>query len=104
WRRGFIVTLLAGPTQAIASATGFTLTPLGHGAVIQPASAALGGILLASLILHERLSLPRIAGAVLIVVGLCAFGAAALATIGRHRLVGGFIFVSAGLARAGLGP
>ena len=103
WRRGFIVTLLAGPTQAMASATGFTLTPLGHGAVIQPASAALGGILLASLILHEHLSVARMVGASVIIAGLVVFGADALNTIGRHGLAGDFMFVSAGIAWAVFG-
>jgi drug/metabolite transporter (DMT)-like permease len=100
WGRGLIVTLLAGPTQAIASATGFTLTPLGHGAVIQPASAALGGLLLASLILGEHLSVARMVGAAMIVAGLCTFGADALSTIGRQGLAGDFIFMSAGIAWA----
>jgi drug/metabolite transporter (DMT)-like permease len=100
WRRGFVVVVLAGPPQAIASATGFTLTPLGHGAVIQPASAALGGILLASLILHEHLSIGRAIGAAMIVAGLCAFGADALGSIGRQGLAGDFIFMSAGIAWA----
>jgi drug/metabolite transporter (DMT)-like permease len=100
WGRGCVVVLLAGPPQAIASATGFTLTPLGHGAVIQPASAALGGILLATLVLHEHLSLPRVIGAGLIVAGLCVFGTDALSSIGRHGLAGDFIFMSAGIAWA----
>jgi len=100
WGRGIIAALLAGPTQAVASATGFTLTPLGHGAVIQPASAALGGILLASFVLGERLSLTRMLGAGLIVAGLSLFGADALHTIGRQGLAGDFIFMSAGIAWA----
>jgi len=100
WGRGIAITMLAGPTQAMANATGFILTPLGHGVVIQPASAALGGILLASLILHEHLSPARMVGAAVIVAGLVVFGADALSTIGRHGLAGDFTFVSAGIAWA----
>lgn len=100
WGRGLVVAILAGPPQAIASATGFTLTPLGHGAVIQPASAALGGLLLATLILHEHFSFTRALGAGAIVIGLCVFGADALSSIGRHGLTGDFIFMSAGIAWA----
>lgn len=100
WGRGFIITLLAGPTQAMASATGFTLTPLGHGAVIQPASAALGGLLLASIVLGEHLSFPRLLGAAMIVAGLCVFGADALGMIGHHGLAGDGLFMSAGVAWA----
>jgi drug/metabolite transporter (DMT)-like permease len=100
WGRGLVIALLAGPPQAVASATGFTLTPLGHGVVIQPASAALAGLLLASLILSERLAWTRVVGAAFIVAGLCVFGADALATIGNQGLVGDFIFMSAGIAWA----
>jgi drug/metabolite transporter (DMT)-like permease len=103
WGRGLIILLLAGPTQVMASATGFTLTPLGHGAVIQPAASALGSVLLAALILHERLSYSRAVGTGIIVVGLCTFGVDALGTIGRQGLLGDFIFVSAGVAWAVFG-
>jgi drug/metabolite transporter (DMT)-like permease len=103
WGRGAVMTLLAGPTQVMAGATGFLLTPLGHGAVIQPASSALGSILLAALVLHERLSFPRAAGTALIVAGLCTFGIDALGSIGRHGLVGDAIFMSAGIAWAVFG-
>jgi drug/metabolite transporter (DMT)-like permease len=92
--------MLAGPTQAIASATGFTLTPLGHGAVIQPASSALGSVVLAALFLHEHLSVTRLLGTVIIVAGLCTFAVDALGTIGRQGLAGDFIFMSAGIAWA----
>ena len=100
WGRGLIMTLLAGPTQVIASATGFLLTPLGHGAVIQPASSAVGSVLLAALILHEPLPFARALGTAIIVAGLIAFGADALGSIGRHGLAGDAIFMSAGIAWA----
>jgi drug/metabolite transporter (DMT)-like permease len=100
WGRGLVMLLLAGPTQAMASATGFTLTPLGHGAVIQPAASALGSVLLAALILHERLSLTRALGTAIIVAGLCTFGADALATIGGPGLIGDCVFLAAGIAWA----
>jgi drug/metabolite transporter (DMT)-like permease len=103
WGRGIVMALLAGPTQVMASTTGFTLTPLGHGAVIQPAASALGSVLLAALILHERLSYTRAIGTGIIVVGLCAFGVDALGTIGQQGLAGDFIFISAGVAWAVFG-
>ncbi|MFL5002301.1 MAG: DMT family transporter [Xanthobacteraceae bacterium] len=103
WGRGLIMLLLAGPTQVMASATGFTMAPLGHGAVIQPATSALGSVLLAALILHEGLSFARALGTGIIVIGLCAFGADALGTIGRQGLVGDLVFMSAGFAWAVFG-
>jgi drug/metabolite transporter (DMT)-like permease len=103
WGRGLIMMLLAGPTQAMASATGFTLTPLGHGAVIQPASSALGSVVLAALVLHEHLSRRRAFGVGVIVLGLSVFGGDAVRTIGTHGVIGDLIFVSAGLAWAVFG-
>jgi hypothetical protein len=46
----------------IAAYTGFILVPLGHGTTIQPACAALSGLILASLILHEKPTFQRILG------------------------------------------
>ena len=69
WGRGVILTVLGGPIFALLSFSGFLLVPLGHGAVIQPSCATLGGILLAVLVLHERLSATRAGGALIIVCG-----------------------------------
>ena len=48
WGRGLVVSVLAGPPQAMIAYSGFILVPLGHGTTIQPACAALFG-------LHPRL-------------------------------------------------
>jgi drug/metabolite transporter (DMT)-like permease len=96
WRRGLLLTLAGGPPLAIISYSGFLLVPLGHGGVIQPSSAALFGLFYASAVLHERLPRERILGAGVIVLGLCVIGFEAVATIGRHGLLGDFAFVVAG--------
>lgn len=97
WRRGLIVLLLAGPLQAIASYTGFTLAPLGHGAVIHPAAAALGGLLLATLVLKEPLSTARLVGVIAIICGLIVFAGEAITSLGMHALAGDSLFATAGL-------
>ncbi len=96
WWRAVLLTLAGGPPLAIISYSGFLLVPLGHGGVIQPSSAALFGLLFASLVLGEPLPRERIIGAGIIVLGLCAIGFEAVATIGRHGLLGDFAFVAAG--------
>jgi drug/metabolite transporter (DMT)-like permease len=98
WGRALALTVVAGPLQALISYLGFTLVPLGHGVVIQPASSALAGLLLAVLALREPTTARRMLGAAAIVVGLCLFGAEAVATIGRHGLLGDFLFLVAGIA------
>jgi len=78
WLNGILLTLFGGPPLALLSYAGFLFVPLAHGGVIQPSSAALGGLMLATLVLKE-------------------IGGEALATIGMHGLIGDLTFMSAGL-------
>ncbi|MGE0752038.1 MAG: DMT family transporter [Variibacter sp.] len=97
WGRGFVIFLLAGPLQGFLSAAGFTLAPLGHGGVIQPGTAALFGLIFATLILREPLWARRIVGAAAILTGLMLLGAEAVTTIGTHGLGGDLLFFAAGV-------
>ena len=96
WGRGFILALLSGPTQALVAYTGFIYVPFGHGTTIQPATAALAGMVLAAVMLKERLSASRIVGAATIVLGLVVFGIESFATIGTHGVGGDLLFATAG--------
>jgi drug/metabolite transporter (DMT)-like permease len=100
WGRGLVLAILSGPPQAMMAYTGFILVPLGHGTTIQPACAALGGLILASVILHERATIERIVGGAIIVAGLIVFGIESLTTIGSHGIGGDLLFAGAGLAWA----
>lgn len=103
WGRGLLMTVLAGPPQALTAYTGFILVPLGHGTTIQPACAALFGLILATVVLRERPSAHRIAGGITIIVGLLVFGAESIATIGSHGVGGDLLFAAAGLFWATFG-
>jgi drug/metabolite transporter (DMT)-like permease len=94
--RAAALALFGGLPLALLSYIGYVLVPLGHGAVIQPSCAALGGLILARLVLHEPLPPRRIVGAVAILIGLAVIGAEALRTIGAHGVVGDLLFVAAG--------
>jgi drug/metabolite transporter (DMT)-like permease len=96
WGRGTLLTILGGPGLALISYSGFLLVPLGHAGVIQPSCAALIGLLLATVVLHERLPALRAVGALTIVAGLAVIGGEALATIGAHGVAGDLMFVLAG--------
>ena len=96
WGRGLVMSVLSGPLQAITAYTGFMLVPLGHGTTIQPACAALFGLILATAMLHERATIPRIFGGTIIIAGLMVFGAESLTTIGREGVGGDLLFVTAG--------
>lgn len=103
WTRGLVMSVLSGPPQAMIAYTGFMLVPLGHGTTIQPACAALFGLILATLILHERPTIQRIIGGATIIAGLLVFGAESLATIGSQGVGGDLLFASAGLFWATFG-
>lgn len=103
WARGVLFLIFGGVPFAILSYSGFLLVPLGHGAVIQPACAAVSGLALASLILKEALPFRRVLGAMTIVIGLVVLGVEALRTIGAHGVFGDFIFVTTGLMFAVFG-
>ena len=62
WGRGLVLMVLGGPVMSLISYTGFLFVPLGHGSVIQPSSATLGGLLLAAVFLRERVPASRVAG------------------------------------------
>jgi drug/metabolite transporter (DMT)-like permease len=96
WGRGFALALFGGLPLALWSYVGFVFVPLGHGGVIQPSSAALGGMLLARFVLKEPLPPRRILGALAMIGGLCIIGIEALRTIGAHGIGGDFLFVAAG--------
>jgi drug/metabolite transporter (DMT)-like permease len=96
WGRGLVMSVLSGPPQAIIAYTGFMLVPLGHGTTIQPACAALFGLILATAMLHERATGQRIFGGATIIAGLMVFGAESLTTIGREGVGGDLLFVTAG--------
>jgi drug/metabolite transporter (DMT)-like permease len=96
WGRGLLMSVLSGPPQALIAYSGFVLVPLGHGTTIQPACAALFGLILATVMLGERPTAQRIFGGVTIIVGLTAYGWESLTTIGNHGVAGDLLFVTAG--------
>jgi len=95
--------VLGGPVMSLISYTGFLFVPLGHGSVIQPSCATLGGLLLAALFLKEQVSASRIAGAFVIVGGLGVIGAESIGHIGADGVLGDLTFVLTGLMFAGFG-
>ena len=103
WYRGWVLMVLGGPVMSIISYAGFLFVPLGHGSVIQPSCATLGGLLLAVVLLRERISLSRLLGAVVIVGGLVVIGAESIGHIGLSGVLGDMIFVLTGLMFAGFG-
>ncbi|MEJ2377767.1 MAG: DMT family transporter [Pseudolabrys sp.] len=87
-------------TASSGRGCGFILVPLGHGTTIQPACAALGGLILATLMLHEKATRARVAGGIILIAGLMVFGWESLLTIGQEGVGGDLLFVTAGFSWA----
>jgi drug/metabolite transporter (DMT)-like permease len=103
WGRGLVLMVLGGPVMSLISYIGFLFVPLGHGSVIQPSCATLGGLFLAAALLRERVSLSRLFGAVVIVAGLAVIGGESIGHIGLSGVQGDLIFVLTGFMFAGFG-
>ena len=103
WGRGLVLMVLGGPVMSLVSYVGFLFVPLGHGSVIQPSCATLGGLFLAAVLLKEQVSLTRVLGAAVIVGGLAVIGAESIGHIGQSGVQGDLIFVMTGFMFAGFG-
>ena len=103
WMRGLALMVLGGPVFSIISYSGFLFVPLGHGSVIQPSCATLGGLFFAAALLRERISFSRFFGALVIVAGLVVIGAESIGHIGLSGVQGDLIFVLTGFMFAGFG-
>jgi drug/metabolite transporter (DMT)-like permease len=101
WGRGLALMVLGGPVMSIISYAGFLFVPLGHGSIIQPSCATLGGLFLAAVLLRERISISRFSGAIVIVGGLAVIGAESIGHIGPSGVLGDLIFVLTGFMFAG---
>ena len=101
WGRGLVLMVLGGPVMSLISYIGFLFVPLGHGSVIQPSCATLGGLFFAAVLLRERVSLLRLAGAAVIVGGLIVIGGELIGHIGQSGVLGDLIFVFTGFLFAG---
>jgi drug/metabolite transporter (DMT)-like permease len=101
WGRGLVLMVLGGPVMSIISYAGFLFVPLGHGSVIQPSCATLGGLFLATVLLRERISFSRFVGAFVIVCGLAVIGSESIGHIGISGVQGDLIFVLTGFLFAG---
>jgi drug/metabolite transporter (DMT)-like permease len=103
WGRGLLLMVLGGPVMSLISYVGFLFVPLGHGSVIQPSCATLGGLFLAAALLREHISFSRLFGAVVIVGGLAVIGGESISHIGSSGVQGDLIFVLTGFMFAGFG-
>jgi drug/metabolite transporter (DMT)-like permease len=101
WGRATVLTLLAGPLFILLGTGGYAYAPLAHGAVIQPSTIALASMLVAAVLLGERITRARLVGIALIVTGLALIASHAGAMGGGMVWIGDLMFAAAGLCWTG---
>jgi drug/metabolite transporter (DMT)-like permease len=95
--RGLVLTALAGPPFILFAVGGYQFAPLAHGAVIQPAMVTVLSMLLAMIVLGERLGLGRIAGVAVILSGVALIAGPGLFSGSALSPLGDLMFAAAGL-------
>lgn len=102
WRRGAILTLLAGPAFALMQLGGYAFAPLAHGAVIHPASVTVISTGIAAWLLKERLSGAHLVGASLVIGGIVLISWQGLhAESGANSWIGDLLFFVSAIIWAG---
>lgn len=97
WRRGLVLTLLAGPGFSLMFMGGLMLAPLAHAAVIAPACQMLAGIGFSALLSGQRWSRETAIGAGFVLIGLLFMGSDGLLQTGSGPIwLGDLMFVAAG--------
>ena len=98
WRRGLMLTLLAGPAFSMLQNGGYVFAPLAHGAVLVPMSVTVFSGLMAVVILRERLGRAHVIGTAIVLAGITLLAAEGLQVVhGSDRVwIGDLLFISAG--------
>jgi drug/metabolite transporter (DMT)-like permease len=96
WRRGLLLSLLAGPLFVLIGASGYLFAPLAHGAVIQLGVLTLMSVCLAVLLLREHLSASRMIGLGVIITGLVTIAGPGLMDGQSQAWIGDLLFATAG--------
>ncbi len=95
WARGLVLAALAGPAFILLATWGYRFAPLAHGAVVQPAVVTIGTMLLAMLLLGERIAARRWLGVGVVLAGLVLVSGAGMSSGGAWR--GDLMFAAAGV-------
>lgn len=99
--RSLALAACAGPLFVAMSTGGYAHAPLSHGVVIQPSTAALSTLFLATLLLGERFRTTQFVGVGIIVLGLALLvGGSPSVPVDGPLWLGDLMFVGAGLSWA----
>jgi drug/metabolite transporter (DMT)-like permease len=95
WGRGLVLAALAGPAFILLGTWAYRFAPLAHGAVVQPGVVTVATMILAVLVLRERIAERRWLGVGIVVAGLALVSGAGLGSGAAWK--GDLLFAAAGL-------
>ena len=100
WPKVLVLSFLAGPCFALAAFYGFVNSPAAHGAALMPGTLPLWTVVLAALVIGERINGLKIAGIALTIGGIAAISGPDLVAADLRALAGGLLFPCASFAWA----
>ena len=95
WRRGIILTILAGWFFNMFLMSGFLFAPAAHGAIFSPGTMPMFAAIISSYLLKEILGSWRITGLCFLVSGLVAMGWGGFTGYYPNAWIGDLLFLSA---------
>jgi drug/metabolite transporter (DMT)-like permease len=103
WRSWLAVSLLAGPLFGLLMFTALQWAPASHAAVFPFTAMSVMGTLMSAAFLGDRLTLRKLAGIGVVVVGLVVLSGLDLRSLTGQALLGDVLFIAAGTLWAGFG-
>ncbi|MGM4932849.1 DMT family transporter [Tardiphaga sp. 1201_B9_N1_1] len=94
--KGLALTAAAGPIFFFLGSSGFVYAPLAHGAIIQPSTVAIGGLLLGAFLFGETLTVRKLSGVAAIIAGIMLVGGSSLMIGNGQTWIGDLLFAAAG--------
>lgn len=103
WRQWLAVSLLAGPLFGLLMFSAFELAPASHAAVFPFSAISIAGTLMSAYFLGDRITVRKVLGIAIVLVGLLLLSGFSLASMSTSALAGDALFVAAGALWAGFG-
>ena len=101
WRRGIVITILAGASFNMVMMSGFKFAPAAHGAVFTPGTLPMFTAFYSWLLFKEHLGLWRITGLIILMGGLVTLGWGGLLETAPDAWKGDLLFLAASACWAG---
>jgi drug/metabolite transporter (DMT)-like permease len=103
WRIWLAVAVLAGPLFGLLMFGALHFAPASHAAVFPFTAMSVMGMLMGAIFLGDRITLRRIAGVSIVIVGLVVLAGLSSASLQGSTLLGDLLFITAGTMWAGFG-